>query len=176
MPYQAELATVGTQEGLKATAAEAADPERFFTSNLCANHYHGCPGGPRPARRGSRSLTLVEPVLGPVQSVPAQSRYAAQALAKAGHVVLTFDPRGSVQGRGALVRLLGDACASALGPTVHETAPLPVSPGSLCEAAAARWKGPYRGPVSGRASTVRPIAEGRLSAACAITRRRRPRA
>ena len=44
MPYQAELATVGTQEGLKATAAEAADPERFFTNNLCWNHYHGCAG------------------------------------------------------------------------------------------------------------------------------------
>ena len=42
MPYQAELATVGTQEGLKATAAEAADPERFFTNNLCWNHYNGC--------------------------------------------------------------------------------------------------------------------------------------
>ena len=42
MPYQAELATVGTQEGLEATAAEAADPERFFTNNLCWNHYNGC--------------------------------------------------------------------------------------------------------------------------------------
>ena len=44
MPYQAELATVGTQEGLKATAAEAADPERSFTNNLCWNHYNGCAG------------------------------------------------------------------------------------------------------------------------------------
>lgn len=170
---------MGTQEGLKATAAEAADPERFFTSNLCGNHYHGCPGDIRLYHRGTGGYGLVKPVRfnGSVQA-DEQIWYAAQALAKAGHVVLTFDPRGSVQGRGALVRLLGDACASALGPTVHETAPLPVSPGSLCEAAdmAARWKGPYRGPVSGRASTVRPIAEGRLSAACAITRRRRPRA
>ena len=44
MPYQAELATVGTQEGLKATAAQAADPERSFTNNLCWNHYNGCAG------------------------------------------------------------------------------------------------------------------------------------
>ena len=125
--YQAQLAAVGTQEGLKATAAEAADPERFFTNNLCWNHYNGCAGDIRLYDWGSKGYGLVKPVLftarngatlsghvwatrtGPAQrpgvvitngSVQADEQmywYVAQALAKAGYVVLTFDPQGQGQ-------------------------------------------------------------------------------
>ena len=61
--YQAQLAQVGTQEGLKATEAEAADPERFFTNNLCWNHYNGCAGDIRLYDWGSKGYGLVKPVL-----------------------------------------------------------------------------------------------------------------
>jgi dienelactone hydrolase len=125
--YQAELTTVGTQEGLDATAAEAKDPERFFTNNLCWNHYNGCAGDIRLYHWGERGYGLVKPVLftarngatlsghvwatrsgpakrpgvvitnGSVQADEQMYWYAAQALAKAGYVVLTFDPQGQGQ-------------------------------------------------------------------------------
>ena len=125
--YQTELTTVGTQEGLNATAAEAKDPERFFSNNLCWNHYNGCAGDVRLYHWGTNGYGLVKPVLftarngatlsghvwatrsgpakrpgvvitnGSVQADEQMYWYAAQALAKAGYVVLTFDPQGQGQ-------------------------------------------------------------------------------
>src|SRR4051794_34562490 len=42
--YQKDLALIGNEEGLAALQAQAADPERNFTDNLCWNHQNGCAG------------------------------------------------------------------------------------------------------------------------------------
>jgi dienelactone hydrolase len=117
------LRQVGTSNELAATQAQAADPERNFFATLCARGEDGCAG----EFRLYDWKGLVEPVLftarngatlsghvwatraGPAQrpgvvitngSVQADEQmywYAAQALAKAGYVVLTFDPQGQGQ-------------------------------------------------------------------------------
>ena len=110
-------ARVATASSSRCSSPHATGPT---LSGAGVGHAHG------PAKRPGVLITN-----GFVQADEQIYWYAAQALAKAGYVVLTFDPRGRVHERGALVRLLGDACASALGPTVHDTAPLPVSPGAL---------------------------------------------
>ena len=57
MPYQAELATLGTQEGLKATAAEAADPSGSSPSRSGALASEGS-GTVVRTRRRSRIPTM----------------------------------------------------------------------------------------------------------------------
>jgi dienelactone hydrolase len=125
--YQTQLAIdsqLGTEQGL---ATEAADPGRFFTDDLCWNLGNGCAGDIRLYNWGTDGYGLVRPVLftardgatisghvwatvaGPVRrpgivitngSVQADEQmywYAAQTLAKAGYIVLTFDPQGQGQ-------------------------------------------------------------------------------
>jgi dienelactone hydrolase len=125
--YQAELATIGAQNAATAVAAQAADPGRFFTNNLCWSLQNGCAGDVRLYDWGTDHYGIVRPVLftardgatlsghvwatrsGPAKrpgivitdgSVQADEElywYAAQVLAKAGYVVLTFDPQGQGQ-------------------------------------------------------------------------------
>jgi dienelactone hydrolase len=125
--YQAQLAVDSQTNTDNALAAQAADPGRFFTNDLCWNGGNGCAGDIRLYNWGSSGYGLVKPVLftarngatlsghvwatvaGPAQrpgvvitngSVQADEQmywYAAQALAKDGYVVLTFDPQGQGQ-------------------------------------------------------------------------------
>jgi hypothetical protein len=129
------LRRVGLRNALASLQTQAADPERSFSANLCARGEDGCAGDPRLYEWGPKGYGLVEPVLwtarngatisghvcatrrGPAQrpgvvitngSVQADEQmywYAAQALAKAGYVVLTWDPQGQgqsdVSGEGA---------------------------------------------------------------------------
>jgi dienelactone hydrolase len=125
--YQKDLALVGSEEGLAAVQSQAADPERNFTDNLCWNHQNGCAGDVRLYHWGPRGYGRVQPVLftarngatlsghvwatrsgpakrpgivitnGSVQADEQMYWYAAQTLAKAGYVVLTFDPQGQGQ-------------------------------------------------------------------------------
>ena len=102
---------------------QAADPERLFSANLCARGEDGCagefrlydwPGLVKPvlftARNGATLsghvwATRAGPdrrpgvviTNGSVQADEQMYWYAAQALAKAGYVVLTFDPQGQGQ-------------------------------------------------------------------------------
>jgi dienelactone hydrolase len=121
------LRRVGLANALASRQAQLADPERSFSANLCASGEDGCAGDPRLYDWGPKGHGLVEPVLwtarngatisghvwatrsGPAQrpgvvitngSLQADEQmywYAAQVLAKAGYVVLTWDPQG--QGR-----------------------------------------------------------------------------
>jgi dienelactone hydrolase len=125
--YQAQLRTVGTQNQLNALAIEAADPERAFMTDLCWNGYDGCAGDVRLYDWQTAGHGIVQPVLwtarngatisghvwatkagpakrpgivitnGSVQADEQMYWYAAQALAKAGYVVLTWDPQGQGQ-------------------------------------------------------------------------------
>jgi dienelactone hydrolase len=120
---QLQLRQVGTANELAATRAQLADPERAFFATLCARGEDGCAGEFRlygfnglvkpvlfTARNGATlSGHVWASTAGPAQrpgivitngSVQADEQmywYAAQALAKSGYVVLTFDPQG--QGR-----------------------------------------------------------------------------
>jgi dienelactone hydrolase len=126
-PVQVLLRRVSLANGLAATAAAARDPEREFVTDLCWNGVDGCAGDPRLYDWKSKGYGLVEPVLftarngatlsghvwatrsgpasrpgvvitnGSVQADEQMYWYAAQALAKAGYVVLTFDPQGQGQ-------------------------------------------------------------------------------
>jgi dienelactone hydrolase len=125
--YQLELRRIGAQNSADALAAQAADPERSFQGNLCAGGQDGCAGDVRLYDWEAKGYGIVEPVLftarngatisghvwatkaGPAQrpgivitngSVQANEPlywYAAQTLAKAGYVVLTWDPQGQGQ-------------------------------------------------------------------------------
>jgi dienelactone hydrolase len=125
--YQAKLNTVSQQNFENALAIQAADPERQFTTDLCWNGGNGCAGDVRLYDWQANGYGIVQPVLytardgatisghvwatkaGPAQrpgivitngSVQANEQlywFAAQALAKAGYVVLTFDPQGQGQ-------------------------------------------------------------------------------
>jgi len=125
--YQAQLRSFGTQAEADAIQAEANDPEREFMSDLCWNLSDGCAGDIRLWSWGPNHNGMVKPVLftardgatlsghvwatksGPAQrpgvvitngSVQADEQmywYAAQTLAKAGYVVLTWDPQGQGQ-------------------------------------------------------------------------------
>jgi dienelactone hydrolase len=122
--YQARLAQVSLANEQAALAAQAADPEREFQTDLCARGENGCAGDARLYDWGPTGYGIVKPVLftardgatlsghvwatraGPAQrpgivitngSVQAPERvywFAAQALAKAGYVVLTWDTQG----------------------------------------------------------------------------------
>jgi dienelactone hydrolase len=125
--YQAQLAADSVQSQAQAIQTEAQDPEREFMSDLCWNLGNGCAGDIRLNDWGPKGYGIVKPVLftardgatlsghvwatrsGPAQrpgivitngSVQADEQmywYAAQTLAKAGYVVLTFDPQGQGQ-------------------------------------------------------------------------------
>jgi dienelactone hydrolase len=125
--YQAQLTADSVASGAQAVAAEAADPERFFTDDLCWNLGNGCAGDIRLNNWAANGYGLVRPVLftardgatisghvwatvagpatrpgivitnGSVQADEQMYWYAAQTLAKAGYVVLTFDPQGQGQ-------------------------------------------------------------------------------
>jgi dienelactone hydrolase len=125
--YQAKLRLVSQVNGLNALRMQASDPEREFVSDLCWNGNDGCAGDVRLYDWQTKGYGIVQPVLftarngatlsghvwatkaGPAQrpgivitngSVQADEQlywYAAQTLAKAGYVVLTFDPQGQGQ-------------------------------------------------------------------------------
>jgi len=125
--YQAALAADGTASNAQALATEAADPGRLFTDDLCWNLQNGCAGDIRLNDWAARGYGLVRPVLftardgatlsghvwatvagpahrpavvitnGSVQADEQMYWYLAQTLAKAGYVVLTFDPQGQGQ-------------------------------------------------------------------------------
>src|SRR4051795_11263749 len=125
--YQAQLNTVSQQNFINAVAIEAKDPERQFTSDLCWNGGNGCAGDVRLYDWQAKGYGIVQPVVftarngatlsghiwatkaGPADrpgivitngSVQANEQlywFAAQALAKAGYVVMTFDPQGQGQ-------------------------------------------------------------------------------
>ncbi len=125
--YQAQLLADGLKSGADALAAQAADPQRFFTADLCWSLTNGCAGDIRLYNWGANGYGLVRPVLftardgatisghvwatvagpakrpgivitdGSVQADEQMYWYAAQALAKDGYVVLTFDPQGQGQ-------------------------------------------------------------------------------
>jgi dienelactone hydrolase len=125
--YQAQLAAVSANNLSTALAIQAADPGRFFEDDVCWNQGNGCAGDIRLDNWATNGYGLVRPVLftardgatisghvwatvaGPAKrpgivitngSVQADEQlywYAAQTLAKAGYVVLTFDPQGQGQ-------------------------------------------------------------------------------
>ncbi|WP_375489537.1 alpha/beta hydrolase [uncultured Jatrophihabitans sp.] len=125
--YQARLTAASAQNLAHATAAQAADPARSFETDLCWNGGNGCAGDVRLYDWATNGYGIVRPVLfsarngatlsghvwatkggpakrpgvvitnGSVQADEQMYWYAAQALAKAGYVVLTFDPQGQGQ-------------------------------------------------------------------------------
>jgi dienelactone hydrolase len=125
--YQAKLRLVSQVNGLNALKMQATDPEREFVTDLCWNGNDGCAGDVRLYDWQTKGYGIVQPVLftarngatlsghvwatkaGPARrpgivitngSVQADEQlywYAAQTLAKAGYVVLTFDPQGQGQ-------------------------------------------------------------------------------
>jgi dienelactone hydrolase len=125
--YQLQLRLVSNQNFTEAVTAQAADPERQFTGDLCWNGGDGCAGDVRLYDWQSKGYGIVKPVLftarngatlsghvwatksGPAKrpgivitngSVQADEQlywFAAQTLAKAGYVVLTWDPQGQGQ-------------------------------------------------------------------------------
>jgi dienelactone hydrolase len=125
--YQTKLAAISLENGARALQIQATDPERLFVDDLCWNQGNGCAGDIRLYDWAPAGYGLVRPVLftardgatlsghvwatraGPPQrpavvitdgSVQADEQmywYAAQTLAKAGYVVLTFDPQGQGQ-------------------------------------------------------------------------------
>ena len=124
---QLQLREVGQQNFLAALKAQLNDPGREFVSDLCWNGYDGCAGDTRLYDWQKKGYGIVQPVLftarngatlsghvwatqagparrpgvvitnGSVQADEQMYWYAAQALAKAGYVVLTFDPQGQGQ-------------------------------------------------------------------------------
>lgn len=125
--YQAELTAQSSENLAEALAEQAADPGRLFTDDLCWNGGNGCAGDVRLYDWQKNGYGLVQKVLftardgatisgrvwatkagprkrpgivitdGSVQADEQMYWYAAQALAKDGYVVLTFDPQGQGQ-------------------------------------------------------------------------------
>jgi dienelactone hydrolase len=124
--YQLRLRQQSLENSNQAALALLRDPERNFI-NLCGNGFDGCAGDVRLYDWGPKGYGIVKPILftarngatlsghvwatkaGPAKrpgivitngSVQANEQlywYAAQALAKAGYVVMTFDPQGQGQ-------------------------------------------------------------------------------
>jgi dienelactone hydrolase len=124
--YQLRLRRQSLVNNNQAALALLGDPERNFI-NLCANGFDGCAGDVRLYDWGPKGYGIVKPVLftarngatlsghvwatrsgparrpgivitnGSVQADEQMYWYAAQALAKAGYVVMTFDPQGQGQ-------------------------------------------------------------------------------
>src|SRR4051794_39091954 len=125
--YRALLTQISVQNRLEATGIQAADPERNFMAQLCATGEDGCAGDARLYDWQAKGYGIVKKVTftarngatisgrvwwtnaGPAKrpgivitngSVQAPERvywFAAQALAKSGYVVLTWDPQGQGQ-------------------------------------------------------------------------------
>jgi dienelactone hydrolase len=125
--YQAKLAAVSIANGTHALAAQLKDPGREFVTDLCWSDFNACAGDARLYDWATKDYGIVRPVLftarngatlsghvwatvagpakrpgvvitnGSVQADEQMYWYAAQALAKAGYVVLTFDPQGQGQ-------------------------------------------------------------------------------
>jgi dienelactone hydrolase len=125
--YQAQLAADGIASNAEALQEQADDPGRFFTNNLCWNRQNGCAGDIRLNDWVTNHDGISQPVLftarngatlsgrvwatvagrkkrpgivitnGSVQADEQLYWYEAQTLAKAGYVVLTFDPQGQGQ-------------------------------------------------------------------------------
>src|SRR6476661_4277079 len=125
--YRTLLTQISVQNRLEATAMQAADPERNYMGQLCATGEDGCAGDARLYNWDAKGYGISQKVLftarngatlsgrlwmtraGPAKrpgivitngSVQAPERvywFAAQALAKAGYVVLTWDPQGQGQ-------------------------------------------------------------------------------
>lgn len=125
--YQMLLRQIGAQNQNAAVAMQAADTDRKFAMDLCWNGNDGCAGDVRLYDWQTKGYGIVTPVLftarsgatlsghvwatkagaatrpgivitnGSVQADEQLYWYAAQALAKAGYVVLTFDPQGQGQ-------------------------------------------------------------------------------
>jgi dienelactone hydrolase len=125
--YQQRLRAVGADNRLHALQVQATDPEREFVTDLCWSGEDGCAGDVRLYDWQAKGYGIVTPVLftarngatlsghlwatkaGPAKrpgvvvtngSVQANEQlywFAAQALAKAGYVVMTFDPQGQGQ-------------------------------------------------------------------------------
>jgi dienelactone hydrolase len=125
--YQALLRQVGLQNRAASVAIQAADPERNFSTHVCASGEDGCAGDVRLYDWGPKGYGEVKPVLftarngatlsgrvwatkagpakrpaivitnGSVQADEQMYWFVAQTLAKAGYVVLTFDPQGQGQ-------------------------------------------------------------------------------
>jgi dienelactone hydrolase len=125
--YQLRLRAVSLQNRADAMTTAAQDPERNFLLHLCATGEDGCAGDVRLYDWGPKGYGIVKPVLftarngatisgrvwatrtGPARrpgivitngSVQANEQlywFVAQALAKAGYVVMTFDPQGQGQ-------------------------------------------------------------------------------
>jgi dienelactone hydrolase len=124
--YQARLQEQSLENQNEANQALLQDPERNFI-NLCGSGFNGCAGDVRLYDWGPKHYGIVEPVLytardgatisghvwatkagparrpgivitdGSVQADEQMYWYAAQTLAKAGYVVMTFDPQGQGQ-------------------------------------------------------------------------------
>jgi dienelactone hydrolase len=127
LAYQLKLVRIGNQNFRHAVKYQTRDKQREFVSDLCWNGFNGCAGDVRLYGWATKHYGIVRPVLftarngatlsghvwatvaGPAQrpgvlitngSVQADEQmywYAAQALAKAGYVVMTFDPQGQGQ-------------------------------------------------------------------------------
>jgi dienelactone hydrolase len=125
--YQAQLRRISLINSGVAQAAQIADPEREFVTDLCWNGFDGCAGDTRLYDWQENGYGIVEPVLftarsgatlsghvwatkaGPAKrpgivitngSVQADEQlywFVAQVLAKSGYVVLTWDPQGQGQ-------------------------------------------------------------------------------
>ncbi|HZY76380.1 MAG TPA: hypothetical protein VFE40_08680 [Jatrophihabitantaceae bacterium] len=125
--YQAKLAAVSIVNVTHALAAQLKDPGREFVTDLCWSDFNACAGDARLYNWATKDYGIVRPVLftardgatlsghvwatvagpakrpgvvitnGSVQADEQMYWYAAQALAKAGYVVLTFDPQGQGQ-------------------------------------------------------------------------------
>jgi dienelactone hydrolase len=125
--YQAALSEQSALNLTEALGEEASDPGRVFSDNLCWNGGNGCAGDVRLYDWQKNGYGLVQKVLftarngttlsgrvwetkagpkkrpgivitnGSVQADEQMYWYAAQALAKDGYVVLTFDPQGQGQ-------------------------------------------------------------------------------
>jgi dienelactone hydrolase len=125
--YQAKLTAISAANTANALVTQASDSERLFVDDLCWNQGNGCAGDIRLDDWANAGHGLVRPVLftardgatlsghvwatvagpakrpavvitnGSVQADEQMYWYAAQTLAKAGYVVLTFDPQGQGQ-------------------------------------------------------------------------------
>jgi dienelactone hydrolase len=125
--YQLLLRTVGARNAVAAAAEQVNDPEREFVDHVCRSGEDGCAGDVRLYDWQKNGYGIVQPVFftarngatlsghvwatrsGPAKrpgvvitngSVQADEQlywFAAQALAKDGYVVLTFDPQGQGQ-------------------------------------------------------------------------------
>src|ERR1700704_577736 len=125
--FQLLLRTVSARNAVAAAAEQVNDPERQFVDHLCRSGEDGCAGDVRLYDWQKNGYGIVQPVFftarngttisghvwatrsglpwrpgvvitnGSVQADEQLYWFAAQALAKAGYVVLTFDPQGQGQ-------------------------------------------------------------------------------